>query len=216
VGAGFHTAWFCRRILLLCAKNKKCWFLRKKVSPLLNSMGADSSRYITCSDGFSELDNDILGSFDLASSRTSFDFYDLRVSITGTKIPSITVCSLIGSSFVVVHFLLRDKRGLVLSQLIFWLSMADLGASIVLTVSESWLLLANYSEFICYALRSCIQFFVVSSWMWTSCIAYYAFHAIVFFSDIFLKEVHLVLLFSLLPNLSRRTKELRREALTYS
>ncbi len=50
-------------------------------------MGADSSRYITCSDGFSELDNDILGSFDLASSRTSFDFYDLRVSITGTKIP---------------------------------------------------------------------------------------------------------------------------------
>jgi len=93
--------------------------------------------------------------------------------------------------------------------------MADLGASIVLTVSESWLLLANYSEFICYALRSCIQFFVVSSWIWTSCIAYYAFHAIVFFSDIFLKEVPLSLLFSH-SNLSRRTKELRREALTYS
>jgi hypothetical protein len=67
--------------------------------------------------------------------------------------------------------------------------MADLGASIGLLLSEGWLLVDDYPDSICIALRFVIEFFIVSSWVWTSCIAYYAFHAIVFRNDIFLKEV---------------------------
>ncbi|KAL6059623.1 Slime mold cyclic amp receptor protein [Balamuthia mandrillaris] len=98
-----------------------------------------------------------------------------------------SIVGMMGASFVVVHFLLHSK-GLVFSRLIFFISLADLGSSFFIFFSQSWLFSGHYPYSACLSLRTFIQFFVVSSFFWTACIAFYLFRAIVLDKDLFIKE----------------------------
>jgi len=96
--------------------------------------------------------------------------------------------SLFGSSFVVVQHLLFSRQ-LVISQLIYYLALADLVASLSIAISQGWLLITTeYSLETCITLRSFIEFSVVASFFWSSSIAFYLFYAIVLQNDIMLTE----------------------------
>eukprot|EP01087_Luapelamoeba_hula_P010609 TRINITY_DN2816_c0_g1_i3.p1 TRINITY_DN2816_c0_g1~~TRINITY_DN2816_c0_g1_i3.p1 ORF type:complete len:350 (-),score=21.83 TRINITY_DN2816_c0_g1_i3:353-1402(-) len=116
------------------------------------------------------------------------DTFDKVNDVSGGLDLTASLLSVIGSSFVVMHYLLWDKRRFILSKLIFLLSLADLGASVSIALSESWLLIGSYPMAMCIGFRSSFEFFGVASWLWTGCIAYYAFHTTLFKGDLFLKE----------------------------
>lgn len=98
------------------------------------------------------------------------------------------VLSVMGSSFMVVHYMLHSK-GLVLSKLIFFLAISDLFASATMVISGSWILDQNSYPFTaCIALRSIIEFFIVASFLWTSCISLYLYTSIVRNKDMFITE----------------------------
>lgn len=125
-----------------------------------------ASHYFGCIDEYTHEDNQILGGVNLASA----------------------LLSLMGSSFVVVHYLMFSRR-LVVSQIIFWLAIADLMASFAIALSQSWLFaVSEYSWATCLTLRSFIEFSVVASFFWSSCIAFYLFYAIVWHKDMMLSE----------------------------
>eukprot|EP01088_Endostelium_zonatum_P004913 TRINITY_DN1628_c0_g1_i12.p1 TRINITY_DN1628_c0_g1~~TRINITY_DN1628_c0_g1_i12.p1 ORF type:complete len:167 (+),score=16.22 TRINITY_DN1628_c0_g1_i12:135-635(+) len=95
---------------------------------------------------------------------------------------------ILGSCFIISHYLLWS-RGYVFSQIIFFLSIADLGASGTTFISQVWLLIASqYSGFTCTIIRSILQFFFVSSMIWTSCIAFYLSKTIIIDRNLFLSE----------------------------
>lgn len=63
-------------------------------------------------------------------------------------------------------------------------------ASFAIALSQSWLFAASeYSWATCLTLRSFIEFSVVASFFWSSCIAFYLFYAIVWHKDMMLSEV---------------------------
>jgi hypothetical protein len=72
----------------------------------------------------------------------------------------------------------------------FFLPTSDLMASFAIALSQSWLFaVSEYSWATCLTLRSFIEFSVVASFFWSSCIAFYLFYAIVWHKDMMLSEV---------------------------
>lgn len=70
-------------------------------------------------------------------------------------------------------------------------------ASFFIAMSQSWLFATEeYSMTTCLALRSFIEFAVVASFFWSSCIAFYLFYAIVWNKDMMLSEVDSLYLIS--------------------
>jgi len=127
----------------------------------------DAGDYLGCADSFS--DGQVL----------SFKILDAVSATIG----------LTGAAFVVNHYLLYS-RGLILSRLIFLLSLADLGATFFMVFSSLWILIDedSYNKVTCSVMRSFIQVFIPASWLITSLIAFYLYRAIVGKRDLFLSE----------------------------
>jgi len=85
--------------------------------------------------------------------------------------------SLFGSLAIIFNYIFFSNKSQLLYKLIFYLSVADFGGSLSICISQL-LLIADpdgYSLTLCKLFRACINFFFVSSFMWTSAISLHIF-----------------------------------------
>jgi len=93
---------------------------------------------------------------------------------------AISTClSFIGSLATIIFFLRSREKKQKMNQLIVFLAFADLGATIFILVGQfAAKLYGEQPMFLCTAIRAGLQFFLVSSFFWTSCIAIHMYRAI--------------------------------------
>jgi len=78
--------------------------------------------------------------------------------------------SIFGCAFILVLYS-RIRNRDTISKLILFLTIADLFYSLSIAISQIFLFFNYYSYVMCVTFRCFIQFFIVSSFCWTSCIA---------------------------------------------
>lgn len=104
---------------------------------------------------------------------------EYEVSILYDIIRVSSAFSIAGSLFIIVSYLAFPLERKAHSQLIFWLSICDLGASgtntflnVIYSTKVSYFALPiQRSLGYCIAQGASIQFFQISSFCWTACIA---------------------------------------------
>jgi len=93
--------------------------------------------------------------------------------------------SILGSGLILLLFAIGRKREHI-SKLIGLLSIADFCSSLSIAASQIFLLINQdaYNYTLCVLFRSSIQFFMVSSLIWTSCIAFHLFQELRYLTKI--------------------------------
>lgn len=84
--------------------------------------------------------------------------------------------SLFGSAAIIINYIIFTNKSQLLYTLIFFLSVADLGGSLAISISQVLVFLDTYHGFdygweLCKVFRAAINFFFVSSFFWTAAIA---------------------------------------------
>jgi len=85
--------------------------------------------------------------------------------------------SLFGSLAIIINYIYYANKNQLLYKLIFFLSVADLGGSLSICVSQTVLLVDpdSYGLVACKLFRAAINFFYVASFVWTSSICLHIF-----------------------------------------
>jgi len=96
---------------------------------------------------------------------------------------SSSVVSLIASIIVLIVYINAPRKETI-SKLICYLTIADLGASLSVIVSQISLMLNEYDFIECVIYRCFVQFFFISSFLWTCCIAHHLYKETLMLSKI--------------------------------
>jgi len=102
---------------------------------------------------------------------------DTHTLIVYTANLAASALSLFGSLAIIINYIYYANKSQLLYKLIFFLSVADLGGSLSICVSQTFLLVdeATYGIVECKIFRAAINFFYVSSFCWTSSICLHIF-----------------------------------------
>jgi len=108
-------------------------------------------------------------------------------SISNVEQESLTIVnlvaaglSIIGSFLTIVSFLISRDKKQKMNQLVFFLALTDLGTSAGIVVGQVVALKYTGGQPMqfCVLIRALLQFFIVSSFFWTTCIAIHMYRAI--------------------------------------
>eukprot|EP01088_Endostelium_zonatum_P018248 TRINITY_DN5782_c0_g2_i1.p1 TRINITY_DN5782_c0_g2~~TRINITY_DN5782_c0_g2_i1.p1 ORF type:complete len:328 (-),score=15.56 TRINITY_DN5782_c0_g2_i1:185-1168(-) len=144
------------------------------------------SSWVHCAEEFTSIQNNILAAASLTSCILSINGSCLLISHflrTAGQSSSISASSSLSSPH-------RKKRTYIFERFIFFLSVADLFSSLAIAISRYHsIVFTTRSKFLlCYIFRSAIDYFWISSWLWTVAIAVYLFRTITLKNDLFLAE----------------------------
>lgn len=122
--------------------------------------------------------------WEIAYSCLQNDLHAERISDQITRIMALSAAtlSLVGTSFVMTHFMWKGKASEFSSFLVFFLSLADFGSSVNIIVTDTALLVilppqdidTNSSPatalplWFCYVSRTLFNFFGIASLCWTT------------------------------------------------